>query len=100
MIQWVVRYDCGRFIVDYEDGQKLVALENVFLLLDGQGTIKGYNSELENAIEDPANKGVGETPYFAFRCFRNRSVHLTFKRLDLLAKFNQLAGGATLRPAA
>jgi hypothetical protein len=40
---------------------------------------------------------VGETEYFAFRCFRNHNLHLRFKRPDLVAKINQIAGGNALR---
>ncbi|HKY40654.1 MAG TPA: DUF4942 domain-containing protein [Polyangiaceae bacterium] len=83
--------------------QRLTALENVFNALDGHGqTTKGYYSELSQAIRNAERAGVGwagETRLFAFRCFKNGALHLTFKRLDLLARFNQIAGGARLRPA-
>ena|SRR5439155_23407886 len=39
----------------------------------------------------------GETDYFRFKCFRNRNLHLEFKRLDLVAKLNAVAGGMRLR---
>jgi hypothetical protein len=85
--------------VTYGREQHLRALENVFTALDGKGSItKTYESRLADAIRGPAGKG--ETEYFRFRCFRNRNLHLEFKRLDLLDRFNKIAGGRRLRPAA
>jgi hypothetical protein len=74
-------------------------LENVFTALDGNGQIaKRYNSVLEDAICS-APGGVGETDYFNFKAHRNGNLHISFRRRDLLARFNQIAGGARLRPA-
>lgn len=86
------------FEVDYRRRQHLVALENVFRALDGRGTIPGYQSELETAIAT-ADGGEGETDLFTFRACLNHNLHLTFKRPDLLERFNQIAGGKRLRPA-
>ena len=33
-----------------------------------------------------------ETDYFRFKWFKNGNMHLTFKRMDLVAKMNQIAG--------
>jgi len=41
--------------------------------------------------------GIGETDYFAFRCFKNGNLHLIFKRPDLVRRLNQIAGGKRLR---
>lgn len=77
--------------------QHLIAMENVFNGLAGNGEIcKGYQSLLQTAIE--ASAGVGETSLFRFRVFGNGNLHLGFKRLDLLERFNQIAGGMRLRP--
>lgn len=89
----------GGFGVNHYRQQHLIALENVFRALDGAGACtRGYLSDLENAIRETKN-GAGETEYFAFRSFRNRNLHLRFKRLDLLTRLNQIAGGMRLRPA-
>lgn len=83
----------------HHDAQ-LRAIENVFSALDGKGSIsKTHNGLLVDAINQSAD-GRGETDYFRFRCFKNRNLHLEFRRLDLLARFNQIAGGARLRPKA
>ncbi len=91
--QWTGR----GFRVRYDRAQNLTALERVFLMLDGRGTeTKGYQSDLQMAIEASPD-GTGETDYFRFRCFKNGNLHLEIKRLDLLRKFNQIAGGKHLR---
>jgi len=88
----------GGFAVRYWSAQKITALDSVFCALDGQGWgARTHYGDLRDAIEREKS-GVGETPYFRFRCFKNGNLHLEFKRLDLLAKFNQIAGGANLRP--
>lgn len=89
----------GGFHVHYQRSQMLRSLENVFSALDGQGqTGKRYNSLLEDAI-NASKSGDGETDYFRFRACKNGNLHVEMKRADLLARFNQVAGGANLRPA-
>jgi hypothetical protein len=98
---WVERAWTGNgFRPSYYRQQHYVALDNVFGMLDGQGsTSKGYRSELELAIEK-ADCGVGETRFFRFRAHRNGNLHLEFKRSDLVERFNTVAGGRRLRRAA
>lgn len=85
------------FRVDHDRQQRLVALDNVFSALDGQGL--KTQSALAQAIE-ASKSGEGETAYFAFRCCKNRNLHLRFKRVDLLKRLNEIAGGKRLRGAA
>lgn len=91
----------GNFQVNHYWNKSLTALENVFSALDGNGQIsKGYYSALATAINGTSlNAGTGETPYFKFKCFLNGNLHIEFRRLDLLARLNQIAGGARLKPA-
>jgi len=85
--------------VRYHEQPRLTALENVFTALDGKGSItKTHYSALSEAINKTQRGDIGETEYFRFRGFKNGSLHLEFKRLDLLDKFNRIAGGARLRP--
>lgn len=87
-----------RFEVGYYDRPRLLALDNVFSGLDGKGTIaKTYNGPLVDAIH-ASTTGAAETEYFAVRMYKNGSLHLTFRRLDLLAALNRKAGGANLKP--
>lgn len=92
----------GKFSVGYGyTSQKLIAMENVFNALDGRGMAhKGHCSEVQAVIDAESFAGEGETPLFRFKTYKNGNLHLWFKRLDLLAKLNQKAGGTRLRPAA
>lgn len=87
--------------VNYHVEPQLTALEQVFSALDGAGQItKAHYSAISNTIRAEGFDGSGETPYFRFRVFKNGNMHLQFVRLDLLARFNQIAGGRRLRPSA
>jgi hypothetical protein len=46
-------------------------------------------------IDQPCH---GETDLFEFRGHKNRNLHLRFKRPDLVARLNAIAGGAVLKP--
>lgn len=82
----------------YESEQTLTALENVFTSLDGKGSVtKGHVSALSEAIRRTMRGELGATEYFEFRGYANGALHLTFLRADLLARFNQIAGGKRLR---
>jgi hypothetical protein len=93
------RYRVAKFAVSCYYQARFTALENVFTSLDGKGQItKTFYSALSNAIlESNDTGGKGETEYFEFRAFLNGNLHLRFKRADLVAKFNKLAGSKTLK---
>lgn len=86
----------GKFRVNYNRQANITALDNVFHALDGKGTIKSHHGPLTDAVYASEN-GTGETDYFRFRCFQNNNMHIEFKRRDLLAKLNAVAGGMTLK---
>lgn len=87
------------FRVNYYYENYLIAMDKVFFALDGKGVPEGYRSPLVDAINTTKiTDGKGETDYFKFKCYQNRNIHLTFKRMDLVAKLNQVASGATLKP--
>lgn len=89
---WVGRwYGGSRTSVNYHYRDHYVALENVFQSLDGRGSIaKGYRTELEAAID--SNQPRGETTYFKYRACAKGTLHLEFKRPDLVQRFNEIAG--------
>jgi len=88
----------GQFRVSYYRQTELLQLDKCFHMLDGKGLPEGYRSRLEDAINTSGYEGRGETEYFRFKCCANRNLHLEFKRLDLVAVLNQIAGGeAVLR---
>jgi hypothetical protein len=80
----------------YEREPHLIALDSVFHALDGKGPLKEHKGQLASAIIRSVD-GAGETDYFAFRCFQNGNLHLTFRRDDLLAKFNRIGSAGSNR---
>lgn len=88
--------------IDYRHQQQLIALENVFRMVAGQLPREDGNhySDLQAAIHAlPRSKPcVGETEFFAFKGFKKGTLHLRFKRMDLVARLNAIAGGARLKP--
>lgn len=73
----------------------LILLDKTFWALDGKGIPDGYRSPLVDAI-NVAPLGVGETDYFSFRAYGGTgTLHLTFKRLDLVTRLNEIAGNRT-----
>ncbi len=96
------RYD-GGFEVGYNRTEELRALDQVMHLLDGAPMAgASYNGPLVDAIREQTSreKSTFETPYFRGRCFANNNLHLEFVRLDLLQKFNEVAGGYRLNEKA
>ena len=77
------------------------AMDNAFMLLDGKGTAKpGAGSSALSAIETACQNKLNEceTEYFKFKWFKNGNMHLMFKRMDLVAKMNQVAGENLVKP--
>src|SRR5690606_15500029 len=98
----VIRYECYRtayYRCTHYAASHVTALDNIFHMLDGKGPVKEYKGSLVSAIE-ASEDGTGETEYFRFRCCKNGNLHLEFKRADLLALFNRIAGKARLGFAA
>lgn len=99
---WWIRPGYGNhYEISYSGNAQaeITAMDNVFHLLDGKGPIKTHYGPLYEAIQKTTYAiGKGETEYFKFKCFHNGNLHLEFKRLDLLAKLNKIAGGNRLKP--
>lgn len=88
-------YGKGKHEVSYYRRNELTAIDRVFALLDGKPIDNNsYQSPLIDAI-NTSESGCGETAYFKFSAHKNGNLHLTFKRLDLVTKMNQLAGNPT-----
>jgi hypothetical protein len=85
-------YSRGKYSVKHDRAKNLIALDNVFHMLDGKGTLKGYSGPLVNAITESPD-GTGETDYFKFKSCKNHNLHIEFKRPDLVSKINRTAGG-------
>ena len=93
-------YSPGYYSMSSYYEQNLTALENVFMILDGRGTVKSYHGRLydamHQAVQDRAWNQLRETEYFRFRLFRKGTAHIEFKQLDLVDKLNKIAGGDML----
>lgn len=89
-------YIKGTFQVAYRHEPELTALDNVFSVCDGKGTIKTYRGPLCDGISE-CRDGVGVTEYFRFRCYRNGNLHIEFRRPDLVTRLNATAGGNRLK---
>ncbi len=86
--------------VNFHCIDRLRALDRVFHLLDGKGYIsKSYGGELVDAIcATSGEQPEGQTEYFAFRVYRNGNLHVTFRRPNLVAELNRIAGGKEFKP--
>ncbi len=95
ILPWKVEQKWGGngFHVNYGREQELTAIDGVFHLLDGKGVMRENKGPLVMAINATEKTGRGETEYFRFRCYKNRNLHLEFKRLDLVKQLNGLAAG-------
>ena len=83
-----------------EQNAMLTGLDNVFHLLDGKGVAR-YPGDLKTLVKEAVKKKEWEceTEYFQCKWYKKGSFHLKFKRMDLVAQMNQIAGGARLKPA-
>lgn len=83
----------GTWDVHYEQVKHLRNLDSIMSMLDGKGPVKHHYGPLVAEIKTTRDTpGVGETEYFRFKCYGNGNLHLEFRREDLLAKFNRIAG--------
>ncbi|MDA8137944.1 MAG: DUF4942 domain-containing protein [Desulfobacteraceae bacterium] len=81
--------------VNYHREQHLISLDNVFHLLDGKGPIKDTGSLVTTIKQTIRDKKTNEceTPYFKARWFKRGTLHIWFKRADLLAELNRIGAG-------
>ncbi len=88
-----------KFSVNTHDEQDLISMDRIFSHLDGYKAMSGksYKSPAIDAINS-SKDGLAETDFFKFKIYKNGNLHVEFKRLDLLAKFNAIAGGTNIKP--
>lgn len=74
--------------------EKLGDLDRVFHQLDGKSPPE-YPHDLPSVIDtaSTAKSSYAETEYFKCCWHKNKNIHLTFKRLDLLSEFNRIGAG-------
>ena len=100
VLGWMVRRELGRWRVNYDREQNLLALENVFAIIGGQVPQQaGYYSAISTAIRACEGGAChGATDLVEFRGYGNGNLHLRFRRMDLVRRLNAVAGGARLKP--
>lgn len=97
ILTWMVEGSYSRetpYRVTYNREEQINAIDKAFHNLDGKGIPDGYKSELVDAI-NTSRDGTGQTEYFKFRAYYNRNLHLEFRRMDLVARMNQICGNST-----
>jgi len=95
---WFTGTKYYRLSVD-EQNATLNSLDNVFHLLDANGVVQ-YPADLKTIVKAAvkAEEWACETDYFECKWYKKGTFHVRFKRMDLVAKLNQIAGGARLKP--
>jgi hypothetical protein len=81
----------GKLTVNYYYRQELSNIDKVFHALDGNTAEflqNGYKSILVDAINN--SPVLGETKYFSWRGYKNGNLHLTIKRMDLVAEMARI----------
>jgi hypothetical protein len=94
------RWPSRLFSVGSYTETRLDALERVFRVLDGKGAAqKGHRSDIVQGINaTPQGSGAEcSTAYFRAKLFKKGSIHIYFRRADLVAEFNRVCGGMNLR---
>jgi len=69
--------------------------------MDGKGPIKypgDMTTQIQATIQD--KKDTCETEYFKCKWYMKGTLHLEFKRMDLVEKLNKMVGGNRLRKEA
>jgi len=96
MDRWI---ECSEYYlgVNHYYEQEIRSIDNVFHLLDGKGIVK-YPNDLLTVIKEATSKKIFEceTDYFKCKWYKKGSFHITFKRMDLVQKINEIAGGRQL----
>lgn len=86
----LIKYSGGYSWLTGDFERHTIALSNIMSMLDGKGVCKGYRCEIADAVR--SNQTCGTTDYFEWKRFQNGNMHLTFRRQDLLDKFNAICG--------
>ena len=83
----------------YGSEHKLKTLENAFSLLDGKGIVTDNKPSLYSLVGAAlaSQETQLETEYFKLKWFTNGNLHVEFKRMDLVARLNQIGGANRLK---
>jgi hypothetical protein len=98
IMNYMVDCSWGGCSLEYSREQSLINLDNVFHLLDGKGGTK-YPYDLVTTIKTAIRDKLwtAETEYFLCKWYKKQSMHITFKRMDLVQQLNSIAGGNRIK---
>lgn len=87
--------------LDHGNEQKLRILDNAFSLMDGKGPVKYPGDSITTLKEALSSRQQEcETAYFKYRWHLNGTLHVTFKRMDLVKTMNEVGGKGLLNKEA
>ena len=91
---WMVENHGYGFGIRHRSEKEITALDNAFHLLDGKG-VRRYPEDLVTGIKTSMKekKQYYEDDMFKCKWYLKGTLHIEFKRLDLLKKFNQIGSG-------
>ena len=69
-------------------------METLFFMMDGKASPE-YPGDIATKLRENRD-GFVDSEYFGVKLYKKGSAHITFKRMDLVAKINQVAGKALL----
>ncbi len=93
--EWMVDPSYGhRFNIRYGNENVLTALDNAFHLLDGQG-VRRHPEKLVTAITTAMKneQNIYKDDMFKCKWYQKGTLHIEFKRLDLLKQLNRIGSG-------
>lgn len=101
VLESYVSHDQYSTNLNYYRENDLMAIDKLFHLLDGQGIPK-YPGNLVTVLRQALQEKQweAETIYFRAKWYKKGTLHLEFRRMDLVREINKRVGGKTLKKAA
>ena len=92
VLPYYVTYEWGSFHVNYHRRNELVDIDRALCVVSGKqfDSIVTIEQALETAFRSKTGKET-ESEWFQIRFYQKGTLHLVFKDLELLEKFNMLA---------
>jgi len=96
--EWYMDTSYGMCRPNYSREKNLAAIDKLFYLLDGKPAPQ-YPSGIVTTLNEACRQKQweAETDYFILKWYKKGSLHIEFKRLDLVTEINKRAGGMRLK---
>jgi hypothetical protein len=82
-------WDYGRWNLNHKSGMFLDDFDKVMAFFDGMVGYKSLTESIQEAFKQGEN--VGTSTYFKFSAYKKGTIHLAFRNLDILRRFNVVA---------